>query len=290
MFCGEVVPLLWFEKAVYTTNETFKADYGFADYYRDYKTAGVKWKVIASDGRTVFQDSTQIVQILEGSTSKLGNFSIPLAGLPAPAKYIIELSLQGTTYKNQWNIWLYKKEVESRENNILVTSSFNDAIEALREGKKVLLNPDIKDISGITGKFVPVFWSPVHFPDQPGTMGLLIDPKHPALRDFPTDFYSNWQWWDLCKNSKTVVIDNLTVNPIVTVIDNFFKNRKLSNVFEARVGKGLLVFSSVDIHTDLENRPVARQLRNSLINYMNSSDYNPATSISPDELILLKAK
>ncbi len=290
MFCREVVPLLWFDKAVYTTNETFKADYGIANYYKDFKNARIKWKIIGTDGKTVVEDSAQIQQILKGSTSKLGNFTIPLAGLPAPAKYTIELSLGGTTYKNHWNIWLYKKEVESQENDILVTSSFNDAIEALKEGKKVLLSPDIKDISGITGKFVPVFWSPVHFPDQPGTMGLLMDPKHAAFRDFPTDFYSNWQWWDLCKNSKTVILDNLTVDPIVTVIDNFFKNRKLGNVFEARVGKGLLVFSSIDIHTYLENRPVARQLKYSLLNYMTSSDFKPGLSITTDDILSLSIK
>lgn len=224
--------------------------------------------------RIVLEDSTQIAQILEGNTSKLGSFSFPLASLPAPAKYTIELSLQGTTYKNQWNIWLYKKEVESQDNGILVTSSFKDAVEALNEVKKVLLNPNIKYISGITGKFVSVFWSPVHFPDQPGTMGLLMNPKHAAFRDFPTDFYSNWQWWDLCKNSKTVILDNLTVDPIVTVIDNFFKNRKLGNIFEAKVGKDLLVFSSVDSHTDHQNRLVSRQLEQQL-NYMNNTDFNP---------------
>jgi len=287
MFCGEVVPLLWFDKAVYTTNETFKGEYGIANYFRDFKNSSVAWKLKDSEGKTVMQDSAKVAQILKGNTLKLGDFSIPLAGLPAPAKYTIELSLQGTTYKNQWNIWLYKKEVESNDDGVLVTSSFNVAIEALKEGKKVLLSPDIKDIVGITGKFVPVFWSPVHFPDQPGTMGLLMDPKHAAFRDFPTDFYSNWQWWDLCKNSKTVVMDNLSVQPIVTVIDNFFKNRKLSNVFEAKVGKGLLVFSSVDIHSDLGNRPVARQLKNSLLNYMNSSDFNPGSAITADEVFSL---
>jgi hypothetical protein len=207
--------------------------------------------------------------------------------MPAPAKYTIEFSLNGTKYKNQWNIWLYNQDVKSADAGVFVTSSFNEAIEALNEGKKVLLSPDIKDITGITGKFVPVFWSPVHFPDQPGTMGLVIDPKHPAFRDFPTDYYSNWQWWDLCKSSKTVVVDGLTVNPIVTVIDNFFKNRRLSNVFEAQVGKGLLVFSSVDIHTDLENRPVARQLKSSLLNYMNSRDFKPGATITADEILSL---
>ncbi len=289
MFCGEVVPLLWFEKAVYTTDETFTAEYGVADYFKDYTDAVIKWEIKNSNGQTIVADSSTIARILTGNTSKLGSFNLPLADLPAPAKYTIELSLKGTTYKNQWNIWVYKQNVSANDGDVLVTTSFNDAVDALKQGKKVLLNPDIKDISGITGKFVPVFWSPVHFPDQPGTMGLLMEPGHAAFRDFPTDFYSDWQWWDLCKSSKTVVVDGLSVNPIVTVIDNFFKNRKLSNVFECKVGNGLLVFSSIDIHSDLENRPVARQLKTSLINYMKSSDFKPALTITDTQIMSLSA-
>ena len=50
----------------------------------------------------------------------------------------------------------------------------------------------------LPGRFLPVFWSPVWFPtQQPNTMGILCDPKHPALADFPTEFYSNWQWYEL---------------------------------------------------------------------------------------------
>jgi len=289
MFCCELVPLLWFEKAVYNTEESFSAEFGIANYYSDLNNALIKWKIMSNAGLTVMVDSTRIGEILKGSTSKLGDFSIPLAGLPAPAKYTIELSLPGTTYKNQWNIWVYQKNVKIPDNGIIVTNSFKDAIDALKDGRKVLLNPDPGDIAGITGKFVPVFWSPVHFPDQPGTMGLLIDPLHPAFRDFPTDFYSNWQWWDLCKNSTTINLDSLSVDPIVKVIDNFFKNRKLGNIFEAKVGPGMLVFSSVDIHSDLKNRPVARQLKISLLKYMNSSDFNPRTSITPEEVFSLSS-
>ncbi len=292
MFCSEVVPLLWFDKAIYTSDETFAADYGIANYFKDYKNAYLSWKIKGENGSVFLRDSAKISEIRKGITSKLGNFSLPLSGLPAPAKYTVELSLQGTAFKNNWNIWVYKENVKSPEpeTELVVTTSFNQAIAALNEGEKVLLNPDLNNISGITGKFVPVFWSPVHFPDQPGTMGLLMDPKHAAFREFPTDFYSNWQWWDLCKNSKTIVLDNLTVDPIVTVIDNFFKNRKLGNVFEAKVGKGLLVFSSVDIHTDLGNRTVARQLKNSLVNYMKSVDFKPAFTITGNEVMSLAAE
>ncbi|WNH08204.1 hypothetical protein [Thalassobellus suaedae] len=37
------------------------------------------------------------------------------------------------------------------------------------------LSPNPKTLKGIEGRFVPVFWSPVHFPDQPASMGLLLN-------------------------------------------------------------------------------------------------------------------
>src|SRR5690606_368448 len=129
---------------------------------------------------------------------------------------------------------------------------------------------------GVQGRFAPVFWSPVHFPDQPGTMGVLCSPEHPALKNFPTDFYSDWQWWDLITSSKTMVIDSLPqMEPVVRVIDNFFKNRKMANVIEAKVGKGKLIVASVNLKDSLEKRPAARQLRYSLLRYMNSSEFSP---------------
>ncbi len=285
MFCSEMVPLLWFEKAVYTSNEVFTGEFGLANYYMNMNNISMKWRILGEDEKIFHEDSARVEQTVKGVTSKLGNFSIPLKELPAPAKYTVELSLEGTAYKNQWSIWVYPQDIKMPETDIIVTSLLTDAIKSLEQGKKVLFTPDLQVIGGITGKFVPVFWSPVHFPDQPGTMGLLMDPEHPAFNSFPTDFHSNWQWWDLCKNSKTLNLDSLSVDPIVTVIDNFFKNRKLGNVFEAKVGNGKLVFSSIDLHSDLANRPVARQLKHSLLEYMNSSNFDPEHDITLDEVI-----
>lgn len=108
---------------------------------------------------------------------------------------------------------------------LIVTRSFSEARRQLARGRKVLLNPSADDLNGLEGKFVQVFWSPVHFPNQAGTMGIWCDPSHPALADFPTENHSNWQWWDVCKKAKTLVLDSLDagIEPIVRMTDNFYK-------------------------------------------------------------------
>ena len=121
-------------------------------------------------------------------------------------------------------------------------------------------------------------------------MGLMVDDKNPAFNSFPTDTHTDWQWWDLCINSKSIVIDSLEVTPIVRVIDNFVTNHHLANVFETNVGTGKLIFSAVDISSNLLERPVARQLRNSLLSYMQSDAFKPSKNIEMKDLDVVKKK
>ena len=58
----------------------------------------------------------------------------------------------------------------------------------------------------------------------------------------------------------------------------------MANVFEAKVGNGSLVFSSIDLISNLDKRPVARQLRHSLLQYMNSEAFLPSKSVTIDDL------
>jgi len=110
----------------------------------------------------------------------------------------------------------------------------------------------------------------------------LCDPSHPALLHFPTEMHSNWQWWDICKNARTIELDSVKENlqPIVRMVDNFYKNRNLGLIFEARVGEGKLLFCSTDLGNNMDNRPVARQMYYSLLAYMQSDRFNPSEEVS----------
>jgi outer membrane receptor for ferric coprogen and ferric-rhodotorulic acid len=53
----------------------------------------------------------------------------------------------------------------------------------------------------------------------------------------------------------------------------------LGLIVEAKVGKGKLLICSADVSSNLDTRPVARQLAYSLQQYMVSSAFNPQTSV-----------
>ena len=295
MYCSAVAPLIRFEKAVYTNNERFTATAEVANFGSGVlKSVVPEWMVEDASGRRVAGGVLSRQDVATGNGSQLGSFSFELGGIRQAMELTITLQLKGTKYKNKWNIWVYPADpapaagatsVASNGQPVVFDTAIDDALRHLQEGKNVLLNPDTADVNGVTGRFAPVFWSPVHFPHQPGTMGLLCDPRHPALKDFPTAAHSDWQWWDLVTSSKTLILDSLpAIDPIVRVIDNFFKNRKMAEVIEARVGKGKLILVSADIRHDLTHRPEARQLRYSLERYMNGDAFHPAVELSPAQI------
>ncbi|MGA2701565.1 MAG: hypothetical protein ABSH35_10770 [Isosphaeraceae bacterium] len=43
----------------------------------------------------------------------------------------------------------------------------------------------------------------------PHTLGILCDPGHPALVEFPTESHSNWQWWYLLTRADALILDDL---------------------------------------------------------------------------------
>ena len=286
-FNSEIVPLIRFKKAVYETGEMFNASIEIANFFEEKEQQTIVWSVVDDAGNQIKNGQIEHVNLHIGNNINLGSIDF-LVDAKEAKRYTIKVALQGTTYQNDWPIWVYPKTLPEITDDIVVTASYETALKALENGKKVFLNPDPKTIKGIKGRFVPVFWSPVHFPDQPGTMGLLVDEKHQAFNKFPTQSHTEWQWWDLCINSKSVITDSLDVTPIVRVIDNFVTNHHLTNVFEAKVGNGKLVFSSIDLFTDVDKRPVARQLKYSLLNYMNSDAFNPSEFVEFENLKRLR--
>ncbi|MGN6178695.1 MAG: sugar-binding domain-containing protein [Mucilaginibacter sp.] len=286
MFCSPIAPLLRFKKASYANTETFTAAAQIANFGpKAFKTAA-EWAVYDARGRIIFGGKLRKQTVAIGNQNALGNLSFNLSRFKTAQQLSIKLFIPGTTVENQWRIWVYPSVLQYEAKQVKFTTSPDEALKYLADGDRVILNPDTAKIAGIKGRFAPVFWSPIHFSDQPGTMGLLCDVKARALQHFPTAEFSDWQWWDLVTFSKALVIDSINYKtpPIVRVIDNFFKNKKLADIVEFRVGNGRLILCSMDIHTNLENRIEARQLRYSLMEYANGNQFNPQTELGANEL------
>ena len=222
-----------------------------------------------------------LVEIPQGEITDLGNITVDISSVQAPQKLEITLSIPGTEYKNSYPLWVYPTDLElNPTSSVRVFTSLNqEAKSALDNGDKVLLLPTKEVLpTSIDGAFQTDFWCYAMFNkyNPPGTLGILCDPKHPALAHFPTEFHSNWQWWRLLKYGRPIDLKTLPIDyrPIVHVIDNVTLNRKLGVLLEAKVGKGRLLICSMDLQ-NLQDYPEGRQMYYSLLKYMDSSDFNP---------------
>lgn len=213
-----------------------------------------------------------------------GAVSIDLSTITDAAKLTFEVEA-APGIRNSWSVWVYPPVSEVKSESIVMTADPEEAKRSLKAGRKVLLSPDKSRVKGEESHFVPVFWSPVHFPKQAGCMGIYAHKEHAALKDFPTDIHTDWQWWSLLKNAVNVDLEGVgEVCPIVEVVDNFTTNRQLGLIFEAKAGEGSLLFSSIDLLN--ADDPASRQLLRSLVRYMESDDFAPTKSIDFDKHIL----
>ena len=208
-----------------------------------------------------------------------------------PSRLILTVSVD--KFENSWDIFVYPSSNPSADKGILVTQQLDaKALQTLQKGGNVLLTSkkgSIKPENGgdIQIGFSSIFWNTAWTNGQPPhTLGVLCDPEHPAFDAFPTQYHSNWQWWDGMSHSDAVKLDVVSpgLKPIVRVIDDWTTARSLGLVFECKVGKGKLLFSSIDLITDADKRPEARQLLYSLKSYMNTKQFDPAISVAAEKI------
>jgi hypothetical protein len=284
-FCGPTVPLLRMPKRTYTTDEPFRATADVSHFGpADLVNAQPIWTIKDERGREVDSGKLPALSVPTGKLTPLGAFSASLAKASVPCKLTVRVSL--AEFSNDWEIWVYPptKTVQAPANAV-TSRAWDEATKtALAVGKSVVLFPK-KSSRGrsLRGSFLPVFWSPVWFPSQqPNANGILCDPRHPAFAQFPTEFHSNWQWWELLNNSHTLILDDTPAEfrPIVQVIDNFARNHKLGNLFEARVGPGKLLVCTIDLPRIADQQPAANQLLKSLYAYAGSSSFRPAQTLA----------
>jgi hypothetical protein len=297
-FCSETVPLLLMEKYTWTTDETFTAEIKIAHYgAADIPDARVTWAVGDSAGPEVASGTLGPMTIKQGEVFPVGRIRVPLDRVKAPKQLIVTAAIEGTAYRNRYDIWVYPLQVDtSTPGNVVISGRLDAAAQKhLTGGGKVLLFPRHDELKHcVKGAFQTDFWCWPMFAKgaierglepPPGTQGFICDPGHPALAEFPTAFHSNWQWWHLVKNARPIILDETPADyrPIIQVIDNFARNHKLGLLFETRVGKGKLLVCASDLPA-LQDHPEARQLMHSLLRYLDSAAFAPQAELDGELL------
>jgi hypothetical protein len=266
-------------KFVWTADETLSAKLEVAHFGANDLPAGpVAWSLKTRSGDEIARGQHDAKAIPVGGVSELGAITVPLDRIRKPSALTLSVRFAGA--ENHWNLWAYPASAEEPEPaGVLVTRTLDDAaLQALKTGGKVLLLAQgLKNSHTAKTGFESVYWSAGWWGNQFSSLGILCDPKHPALAAFPNDGSSDWPWRDLCAGATTFELAGAPAGfrPIVQPVPDFHYNALLGHVFEAKVGNGSLLVCGYDLTSNLDRRPAARQFRRSLFRYVGSDAFHP---------------
>ncbi len=298
-FCGTSVLLARLPKRVFTNSDHFSAEFEISHYgNKNLDLKDLEMIITNEAGKVIVSKKIPSKALVNQGLQSIGEFQMDLSNVDA-SKYNLQLVSKSNGLTNNWDFWVYAdSKVTEFPKSIKVTNTWdNNTLKLLKKGKTVLLLPKKGTLKGnLPGCFTTFYWT--SFGEKGGQSsanGITMNPDHALFKGFKTDSHANWNWWELLTECQPMILDQfeekhpwpINYKPIIQPIDSWKLNRKLGLVVEAKVGKGKLLICSIDIKNDLKNRPVAKQFRQSLINYMASKTFNPDTQIEVSQITSL---
>jgi beta-galactosidase len=292
------VPLARISKFVWSNDELFQASFEFSHFGpQDLKNATIQWSLTSDDGAFQRRRNFPHRDLPRGGLHELGKIEIPLHDIHSATA--LTLRLQVGSNQNEWKIWVYPPSTVA-PGNVHIRHQFDtETQQLLADGGKVLLlptglkNPLVKQ----TG-FASVYWSAGWWGDNFSHLGMICQQNHPALSNFPSEGFADWQWHELMSNATTFHLQDPPANssapqppampddfrPILQPVPDFHFNQRLAQLFQTKFGQGKLMVCGYDLSTRLQSRPAARQLRSSLLQYMQSNAFQPAHELDAEFL------
>ncbi len=286
-YSNTTVPLARFDKFVWTSSEEFNVLVQVSHWGAKALDSTVSWKLI-DDSRNILKDGkSDMMSFGVGKVTDVEKITYLLDAIDKPAKLKLEVELEQTAFRNCWDIWVFPDEVVAEAaGDLIVTDDPEQAWAELDKGKRVILLGH-KFGSSKHAAWMPLFWSSRFFPGQNrDTLGALVQSKHAAMAEFPTDDHLDWQWKQICTDARGFVLDDQPGEylPIVQPVSDFHFNHKLGSIFEFKTAKGgKLLVCGYNIVDGLDKRPAARQLRKSLFSYVGGGSFIPGFEISHDK-------
>lgn len=226
--------------------------------------------------------------IAGGQRGVIGPWTAPLRApaFGSPRMLVVEgqvLSAGGRVIAdNSWKVWVFPAVSGSPapgEGVRVVRRLTPKVVADLEAGARVLVTNETAAFPTIQARFKTAWW---HGDDNGDHVyGNMVD-AHPALAGFPTEGFGDLQMVGMMDNRPVVLVDQVpgTPEPIVWSLDVPWLMRRKAYLFEARVGHGALLVSTLNLSKDVQRTdPAAAWLHDALVRYVSSAAFQPAAEI-----------
>ena len=282
-FSSPTVLLARIPKTIWEEGEKIKVPLEVAHYGPvDMAETTVAWSFTTDQGIVLAHGRTQPAVFKTGRTTVIGE-----AVLTVPRNLATELTLAvhaAPAVTNHWRLWCYPKKpvaVTGCEDVRVVTACDEAVMSFVEKGGKALLIATNLAYQ-VPTYFVNPIWTPQNNIE---TCGMLIRNQHPALMDFPTRGFSDFQWHNLMRPGRAFILNDVRlIQPIIQNIEapSVRRNFHLASLFAVRLGKGALVATSFDL---CDARPEFRQLKQSVLNYLAKGKFSDAAAVTRTDLM-----
>ena len=328
-YCSDAILLAEFDSYVLTAGTSFDVSLAIR-YYRQESLAGksVSCRFTLADGTVSSENTVALPDELLG-LNELEAVTIDVPAVSEAGTATLTLDIDGTDIHNEYELFLYPAvtdridpatvaTVGEGEHTTYITNNFDQAETLLAKGSRVLYLPE-ETKESLRGFYCTEFWCYPMFRDicewmkKPvavGTMGLLIQNEHPALKQFPSHSYATPQWYQLVSHCDCAILDDTTdksFRPIVQMIDNFDRNHKLGILFEGQVGNGSLMVCTIRLselvnlteptrdesitatdevitYREVTKLPEVDQFIRSIMSYVSSDAFKPGQTLDMKKL------
>lgn len=293
-FCSPNVLLVELPKLIYQTGESMCGRIKLASFGEIVIERPAITLLILDNDKLILSDTRELDANYSNGVFSLCDFNIKIPKWNIPKKISLVVRIEDTEILNRYELWVYPTcDLPSINNDIVITKSLNEAISNLELGSKVLFFPDdLNDKNSVEGTYCTDFWcypmfrsisESVEKPVPVGTHGLFISKSHKIFKYYPTESYTTPQWYDFVVKSRALILDKYDIAPIVWSIDNFERNHRLGNIFEAEVGEGKLFVCTADF-SNLQENDSLQWLYKGITSYMASKDFLPKYNIDTNQL------
>jgi hypothetical protein len=174
-------------------------------------------------------------------------------------------------------------EAAAADCDLLVAGSLTQPLlDSLARGHRVLLLAN-GTAPGEALRFKSPWWFPTA---GDSNLGTIVRPAA-ALGDFPHEGWCDLPWFDLIQGATALVHDGplASAAPIIQAGDMPLRQQTRSLLFEARVGTGRLLATTLNLTSNVVARdPAARCLLDNLVAYARGDRFAPQAALSEQEL------
>ena len=280
------------EQLIFAEGDEFKIEWMISNFSMNQIQSALRWWLDA-DGKKIVSGSIEDFSLKHGDVKTVGSVALKIPSLSKAYKATLHAQLEGTEIVNDWPVWLFPiieqsslcksvaatpkiyetlverypdivntEGIPADKAEVIIADSLNrPAIDALQEGKKVIL----LGFTGTEPGYVPGWWS------KNTQTGTGIDDKHRAFGDFPVDEYLSQVFDRIIGRTEKLNYDSVYrgTEPIMV---NQGSYGYFIHIFQAKTGQGKLLATGLRL---LGDEPEAVYLLDQFIRYVKSSEFAP---------------